>query len=56
MKLKTIFVLGNSCTKTVCNLLHRVKGFYSLGKGGVSVSHDVVFGKEISILLLDILH
>lgn len=56
MKLKNIFVFGNSCKETVCNLPHQMKAFHSLGKDGISINHAVVFGEEISLLLLDILN
>ena len=55
MKLKNVFVFGNSCKKTECNLLHQVKGSHSLGKDGISINQAVVSGKEVSLLLLDIL-
>ena len=56
MKLKNIFVFGNSCKKTVCSLLHQMKGSHSLRKDGISISHAAVFGEETSLLLLDTLH
>lgn len=56
MKLKNIFVFQDSCKKTVCNSVHQVKGFYSLGKDGIYINHAGLSGKEIALLLLDILH
>lgn len=33
-----------------------MKGFHSWGKDDIYINHAVVFGKEISLLLLEILH